>query len=61
MASSEQNEFIVFVELDTGVRLDISNDIVQEVERTVRDFGPVKGTLSKMCRPKWKDGLPRCM
>lgn len=48
MASSEQNEFIVFVELDTGVRLDISNDIVQEVERTVRDFGPVKDTIKNV-------------
>ncbi len=48
MASSEQNEFVVFVELDTGVRLDISNDIVQEVERTVRDFGPVKHAVKNV-------------
>ena len=48
MASSEQNEFVVFVELDTGVRLDISNDIVQEVERTVRDFAPVKDAVKNV-------------
>ena len=48
MASSEQNEFVVFVELDTGVRLDISNDIVQEVERTVRDFAPVKHAVKNV-------------
>jgi HAE1 family hydrophobic/amphiphilic exporter-1 len=38
MASSEQNEFVIFVELDTGVRLDISNQVVGEVEKAVRDF-----------------------
>jgi HAE1 family hydrophobic/amphiphilic exporter-1 len=48
MASSEQNEFVVFVELDTGVRLDISNEIVQEVERTVRDFAPVKHAVKNV-------------
>jgi HAE1 family hydrophobic/amphiphilic exporter-1 len=48
MASSEQNEFVVFVELDTGVRLDISNDIVQEVERTIRDFPPIKHAIKNV-------------
>jgi HAE1 family hydrophobic/amphiphilic exporter-1 len=48
MASSEQNEFVVFVELDTGVRLDISNDIVQEVERTVRDHPKIKHTVKNV-------------
>jgi HAE1 family hydrophobic/amphiphilic exporter-1 len=37
MASSEQNEFVIFVELDTGVRLDISNRAVEDVEKIVRD------------------------
>ncbi|MBK8869815.1 MAG: efflux RND transporter permease subunit [Elusimicrobia bacterium] len=48
MASSEQNEFVVFVELDTGVRLDISNDIVQEVERTVRDHPKIKHAVKNV-------------
>jgi HAE1 family hydrophobic/amphiphilic exporter-1 len=48
MASSEQNEFVVFVELDTGVRLDISNEIVQEVERTVRDHPKIKHTVKNV-------------
>jgi len=45
MASSEQSEFVVFVELDTGVRLDISNRVVKEVEETVRDFAETKDAV----------------
>jgi HAE1 family hydrophobic/amphiphilic exporter-1 len=52
MASSEQNEFVIFVELDTGVRLDISNDVVSHVEKAVRDFqgtqSAVKNVSSKV-------------
>ncbi|MBI4396483.1 MAG: efflux RND transporter permease subunit [Elusimicrobia bacterium] len=48
MASSEQSEFVVFVELDTGVRLDISNQIVQEVEKAVRDYGPTKDAIKNI-------------
>jgi len=45
MSASEQSEFVVFVELDTGVRLDISNRVVQEVEKTVRDLPSIKGAV----------------
>lgn len=48
MASSEQAEFVVFVELDTGVRLDISNKIVKEVEETVRDFEGTKNAIKNV-------------
>ncbi|MCG3204301.1 MAG: Cobalt-zinc-cadmium resistance protein CzcA [Elusimicrobia bacterium] len=45
MASSEQGEFVVFVELDTGVRLDISNRVAEEVEKAVRDYPPTKDAI----------------
>ncbi len=48
MASSEQSEFVIFVELDTGVRLDISNRIVQEVEKTARDFADTKDAVKNV-------------
>ena len=48
MAASEQSEFVVFVELDTGVRLDISNRIVEEVEKVVRDFPKTKDSIKSV-------------
>ncbi len=48
MAASERSEFIVFVELDTGVRLDISNNIVEEVEKAVRDYQPTKNAIKNI-------------
>lgn len=48
MASSEQNEFVIFVELDTGVRLDISNQAVQDVEKAVRDFPKTKMAIKNV-------------
>jgi hydrophobic/amphiphilic exporter-1 (mainly G- bacteria), HAE1 family len=48
MASSEQSEFVIFVELDTGVRLDVSNRVVEEVEKTVRDFEETKNDIKNV-------------
>jgi len=45
MASSEQNEFVVYVELDTGVRLDISNQAVSDVEKAVREFPGTRSAI----------------
>jgi len=48
MASSEQNEFIIFVELDTGVRLDISDRVVADVEKTVKEFAPTRFAIKNV-------------
>jgi hydrophobic/amphiphilic exporter-1 (mainly G- bacteria), HAE1 family len=45
VASSEQNEFVIFVELDTGVRLDISNRVAEEVEKAVENFAPTHDAI----------------
>jgi hydrophobic/amphiphilic exporter-1 (mainly G- bacteria), HAE1 family len=48
MASSEQNEFIIFVELTSGVKLNISDDVVKEVEKKVKSLPQIKDTIKSM-------------
>lgn len=48
MASSEQNEFVVFVELASGVRLDISDRIVKEVEKRIQEAPETKGLIKSI-------------
>ncbi|MFH1367581.1 MAG: efflux RND transporter permease subunit [Elusimicrobiota bacterium] len=45
MTSSEQNEFVIYVELASGVRLDISDQIVKEVEKKIREMPDTKDMI----------------
>lgn len=48
MATSEQNEFVVFVEMASGVRLDISNQIVQGIEERIQNHEQVKDEIKSL-------------
>ncbi|MCP4481613.1 MAG: efflux RND transporter permease subunit [bacterium] len=48
MASREENEFIVFVELTSGIKLDICDEIVKEVETTIQEIPEVKDMIKSV-------------
>jgi len=45
MGSTEQNEFVVFIELPAGAKLDISDKVVQEVEALLSDMPEIKDSV----------------
>lgn len=45
MGSTEQDEFIIFVELPAGTKLEISDQVVAEVERVVSDTPEIKDVV----------------
>ncbi|MBI3292260.1 MAG: efflux RND transporter permease subunit [Elusimicrobia bacterium] len=46
--SSEQNEFIIFVELPSGTKLDISNQVVADVERMLNNSTALKPMIKSV-------------
>jgi hydrophobic/amphiphilic exporter-1 (mainly G- bacteria), HAE1 family len=48
MASSEQNEFTIFVELASGVKLNISDEIVKKVEKNINEMKDIKPTIKNL-------------
>jgi len=48
MATQEQGEFVVFIELASGVRLDISNQVVREVEERIQETPTVKEAIKSI-------------
>ncbi len=48
LASQEQNEFVVFVEMASGVRLDIANRIVKTIEERIQKTSQVKDQIKSI-------------
>lgn len=48
MAASEQSEFVVYIECSSGLRLDISNQVVQEVEEKIKNTVAIKSALKHL-------------
>ncbi len=48
LGSTEQNKFTVFIEMPTGVKLDVSNDAVKKVEAIVKELPEVKSMTSRV-------------
>lgn len=48
LGSTEQNKFTVFIEMPTGVKLDVSNEAVKKVEAVVRQVPEVKTITSRI-------------
>lgn len=48
LGSTEQNKFTVFIEMPTGVKLDVSNEAVKKVEAVVREVPEVKTITSRI-------------
>jgi len=48
LGSTEQNKFTVFIEMPTGVKLDVSNDAVKKVEAVVKEIPEVKTITSRI-------------
>lgn len=48
ISGGEQNEFVVFVELPSGARLDISDKIVAKVEEKIRAIPELKGIIKNV-------------
>lgn len=48
LGSTEQNKFTVFIEMPTGVKLDVSNDAVKKVEAIVKEIPEVKSMTSRV-------------
>jgi HAE1 family hydrophobic/amphiphilic exporter-1 len=48
LGSTEQNKFTVFIEMPTGVKLDVSNEAVKKVEAAVKDIPEVKTMTSRI-------------
>jgi len=48
MGSTEQNKFTIFIELPTGVKLDVSNDTVRKVEEILKEIPEVKTFSSRV-------------
>ncbi len=48
MAASEQSEFTIFIELASGVKLDISNDVVKEVESKIQSMADIKSSIKNI-------------
>ncbi|MCK5240959.1 efflux RND transporter permease subunit [bacterium] len=48
MASQEQNEFVVFIEMASGVRLDISNRLVKDIEERIQNHAGVKDEIKSI-------------
>jgi len=42
MGSTEQNEFVIFIELPSGAKLDISDQVVADVEKVLSDTPEIK-------------------
>jgi HAE1 family hydrophobic/amphiphilic exporter-1 len=45
MGTTEQNEFIIFIELPAGAKLDISDQVVREVEKVLSDTPEIAGVV----------------
>jgi len=48
LGSTEQNKFTVFIEMPTGAKLDVSNEIVKRVEEIVKDIPELKTMTSRV-------------
>ncbi len=48
LGSTEQNKFTIFVEMPTGVRLDVSDKMVKKVEKIVKTIPEVKNVTSRI-------------
>lgn len=48
MGISEQNEFTIFIQMETGTRLEVSDKIVSQVERFVSKLPEVKNVTAKI-------------
>jgi HAE1 family hydrophobic/amphiphilic exporter-1 len=48
MAASEESEFVVFVELASGTRINISDQVVKEVEKRIRETPEVKDMIQNL-------------
>lgn len=48
LGSTEQNKFTVFIEMPTGVKLDVSDEAVKKVEAVVREIPEVKTITSRI-------------
>jgi len=48
IGTTEQNKFTIFIEMPTGVKLGISNDIVKKVEDIVKDVPEVKRFIARV-------------
>jgi HAE1 family hydrophobic/amphiphilic exporter-1 len=48
LGNTEQNKFTVFIEMPTGVKLDVSNEAVKKVEAVVREVPEVKTITSRI-------------
>ncbi|MBF0254466.1 MAG: efflux RND transporter permease subunit, partial [Candidatus Omnitrophica bacterium] len=48
LGSTEQNKFTIFIEMPTGTKLDVSNEVVQKVEAVVKEVPEVKTLTSRV-------------
>ncbi|MFT5206826.1 MAG: HAE1 family hydrophobic/amphiphilic exporter-1 [Candidatus Omnitrophota bacterium] len=48
LGSTEQNKFTVFVEMPTGVKLEVSNDVVHKVEKIVDEIPELKSVTARV-------------
>jgi HAE1 family hydrophobic/amphiphilic exporter-1 len=45
---AEQNKFTIFIEMPTGTKIDVTNDIVQKIEKIVTQTADVRASTSKV-------------
>lgn len=48
LGTTEQSEFIIFVELPAGAKLDVSDSVVREVERILSDTPEIANTVKSL-------------